>query len=37
MKRERELKKMDKCSSYLKQWVLRYLPEKKREKEKKDE
>jgi hypothetical protein len=33
-KREIELKKMDKCPSYLKQWVLRCPHEKKREKEK---
>jgi hypothetical protein len=29
-KKERVLEKMDKCSKYLKQWVLRCLPEKRR-------
>ena len=29
-KKRKELKKMDKCPRYLKQWVLRCLPEKKR-------
>jgi hypothetical protein len=34
---EKNWKKMDKCLRYLKQWVLRCPPEKKREKEKRDE
>jgi hypothetical protein len=29
--RERELKKMDKCPRYLKQWILRCLPKKRKE------
>jgi hypothetical protein len=28
-KEKKELKKMDKCPRYLKQWVLRYPPDKK--------
>ena len=32
-KEKKELKKMDKCPRYLKQWVLRCPPEKKEEKE----
>ena len=33
---KKEMRKMDKCLRYLKQWVLRCLPEKK-EKRKRDE
>jgi hypothetical protein len=29
--KKEKVEKMDKCSRYLKQWVLRYLPEKRKE------
>ena len=32
-KGKKEMKKMDKCSRYLKQWVLRCPPEKKKRRE----
>ena len=35
--KKRRDEKMDKCLIYLKQWVLRYPPEKKEEKRKRDE
>jgi hypothetical protein len=31
MKKEERIEKMDKCPRYLKQWVLRCLPERKKE------